>query len=121
MPKTVLIVEDDYLNMMFFNDVLEANGYETLQAHDGGPVLDLVREHRPDLIVMDVQLPGVSGLEITRALKQDAEAHRIPVLALTAYSGTADEERVRAAGCDGFIAKPVCTAGFLEAVERHIG
>ena len=121
MHKTVLIVEDDYLNMMFYNDVLEAHGYNTLQASDGRPVLAMAREHKPDLILMDMQLPGVSGMELTRSLKQDEEARNIPVVAVTAMAMRGDEDRIRAAGCDGYLSKPIGVAGFIETVRRHIG
>ena len=121
MPKTVLIVEDNPSNMMLFNDLLEAHGYETLQAGDGGPVLALAREHRPDLILMDIQLPERSGLEITRSLKQDDQACAIPVVALTAYALKENERSSREAGCVDFMSKPITIAGFLDTVRRHIG
>ena len=121
MHKTVLIVEDDYLNMMFYNDVLEAHGYATLQATDGAPVLAMAREHKPDLILMDMQLPGASGMDITRSLKQDHEACNIPVVAVTAMAMRGDEAKIRAAGCDGYLSKPIGVAGFIETVRRHIG
>ena len=121
MHKTVLIVEDDYLNMMFYNDVLEAHGYGTLQATDGAPVLAMAREHKPDLILMDMQLPGASGMDITRSLKQDEQARNIPVVAVTAMAMRGDEAKIRAAGCDGYLSKPIGVAGFIETVRRHIG
>lgn len=121
MGSTVLIVEDDFLNMMFYNDILEAHGYNTIQAVDGAQVLAIAREQKPDLILMDMQLPGASGMEVTRTLKDDSEAHSIPVVALTALAMRGDEERVRAAGCDGYMAKPVGVVGFIETVRQYIG
>ena len=121
MPKTVLIVEDNPSNMMLFNDLLEAYGYDTLQAGDGGPVLTMAREHRPDLILMDIQLPERSGLEITRSLKQDDQARAIPVVALTAFAFEENERSSREAGCVDFLSKPISIAGFLDTVRRHIG
>lgn len=86
MPKTVLIVEDNELNMKLFNDLLEAHGYQTVQTRNGLEALDLARAHRPDLILMDIQLPEVSGLDVTRWLKEDDELKTIPVVAVTAFA-----------------------------------
>ncbi|WP_041793594.1 response regulator [Pararhodospirillum photometricum] len=121
MAKKILIVEDNDLNMKLFNDLLQANGYETLQAKDGRNVLDLVREHRPDLILMDIQLPEVSGLEITRMLKEDPALRPIPVIAVTAFAMKGDEEKIREGGCEGYIAKPISVASFLQTVARFLG
>ena len=121
MPKTVLIVEDNDLNMKLFNDLLEAHGYGTLQARDGFGVLSQTREHRPDLILMDVQLPDMSGLEVARLLKQDNEVRHIPVVAVTAFAMKGDEQSVRDAGCDGYLSKPISITGFLEMVRQYIG
>ena len=90
--KTVLIVEDNELNMKLFHDLLEAHGYNILQTRDGMEALDLAREHRPDLILMDIQLPEVSGLEVTKWLKEDDELKAIPVVAVTAFAMKGDEE-----------------------------
>jgi two-component system, cell cycle response regulator DivK len=118
--RTVLIVEDNVLNMKLFNDLLEAHGYTTLQAKDGLEVLQIARLHRPDLILMDIQLPEVSGLEITKQLKADKELRGIPVLAVTAFAMRGDEEKIRQAGCDGYMTKPISIARFMKAVEYHL-
>lgn len=119
--KTVLIVEDNELNMKLFHDLLEAHGYQTLEARDGATALSLAREHAPDLILMDIQLPKVSGLEVTRELKEDARVAHIPVIAVTAFAMKTDEDRIRAGGCEDYIAKPISVAGFLEKIKTHLG
>ena len=121
MAKTVLIVEDNPMNMRLFTDLLEASGYATLQAVEGGPVLALVRESRPDLILMDIQLPGISGLDLTRLLKSDDELRHIPVIALTAGAFRSDEEAGREAGVDGYLTKPISIPLFLQVVKKHLG
>jgi two-component system, cell cycle response regulator DivK len=118
--KKVLIVEDNDLNMKLFNDLLEANDYLTLQTRDGAEALTLARQHRPNLILMDIQLPEVSGLEVTRWLKQDAELCAIPVVAVTAFAMKGDEEKIREGGCEGYIAKPISVVNFLRTVERFV-
>ena len=120
MSKKVLIVEDNEPNMKLFNDLLEVHGYSTLQAQDGFPVLALAREHRPDLILMDVQLPGMDGLEATGLLKSDPASAGIPVFALTAMAMRGDEERIRAAGCDGYIVKPIDYKALLDQVKQAL-
>ena len=120
MPKTILIVEDNDLNMKLFNDLLQAHGYDTLQTKDGREALTLARDHRPDLILMDIQLPEVSGLEITRMLKDDAELRAIPVIAVTAFAMKGDEEKIREGGCEGYIAKPISVASFLQTINRFL-
>lgn len=118
--RKVLIVEDNELNMKLFNDLLEAHGYTTLQTKDGREALDIARLHRPDLILMDIQLPEVSGLEITKWLKEDEELRNIPVVAVTAFAMKGDEEKIRQGGCQGYIAKPISIAGFMTVVEHHL-
>jgi two-component system cell cycle response regulator DivK len=118
--KKVLIVEDNDLNMKLFNDLLEANDYQTLQTKDGLEALNLAREHRPNLILMDIQLPEVSGLEVTRWIKQDADLRAIPVVAVTAFAMKGDEEKIREGGCEGYIAKPISVVNFLRTVERFV-
>ena len=120
MSKTVLIVEDNILNMKLFNDLLEAHGYHTLQTRDGVEALKIAREHRPDLILMDIQLPEISGLEVTKWLKEDDELRSIPVIAVTAFAMKGDEEKIRSGGCEAYIAKPISVAGFLRTVERFL-
>ena len=120
MAKTILIVEDDKLSMKLETDLLRAHGYDTLQSVDGKDALSLAREHHLDLIIMDIQLPGVSGMEYTKMLKADDELKDIPVLAVTAFAMKGDEEKIRAAGCDGYIAKPISVPHFLETVEKFV-
>ena len=118
--RKVLIVEDNDLNMKLFNDLLEAHGYRTLQTKDGAEALLLARSHKPDLIVMDIQLPEVSGLEVTRWLKQDDELRAIPVIAVTAFAMKGDEEKIRDGGCEAYIAKPISIANFMRVVEQFL-
>ncbi|MDP6571911.1 MAG: response regulator [Rhodospirillales bacterium] len=118
--KTILIVEDNKLNMKLFNDLLQAHGYNTLQANDGGEALGLAREHHPDLILMDVQLPEISGLEVTKRLKSDDDLKSIPIVAVTAFAMKGDEERVLNGGCQGYIAKPISVPNFLDTVAKFL-
>ncbi|MEL7489559.1 MAG: response regulator [Pseudomonadota bacterium] len=118
--KTVLIVEDNDLNMKLFHDLLEAHGYETLQARTGPEAILLARKHVPDLILMDIQLPEVSGLQVTAEIKEDPKMADIPVIAVTAFAMKGDEDRIRAGGCEDYIAKPISVTGFLEKVKRYL-
>jgi two-component system cell cycle response regulator DivK len=118
--KKVLIVEDNDLNMKLFNDLLVAHGYGTLQTKDGVEALALARQHRPDLILMDIQLPEVSGLQVTQWLKEDEDLRMIPVVAVTAFAMKGDEEKIRGGGCEAYIAKPISVASFLQTVERFL-
>ena len=120
MPKTILIVEDDDLSMKLETDLLQAHGYDILQSVDGKDALELAREHHPELIIMDIKLPAVSGLEYTKMLKADEALRVIPVLAVTAYALKGDEEKFLDGGCDGYIAKPISVSHFLETVEKLI-
>lgn len=119
--KSVLIVEDNELNMKLFHDLLDAYGYQTIQTRNGLDALSLAREHRPNLILMDIQLPEVSGLEVTRWLKEDAELRDIPVVAVTAFAMKGDEERIRSGGCEAYVSKPISVPVFLDTVRRFIG
>jgi two-component system cell cycle response regulator DivK len=105
--NTVLVVEDNHLNMKLFNGLLELGGYNVLQAKDGMEGWRMARERRPDLILMDIQLPGVSGLEVTKWLKDDENLKSIPVIAVTAFAMKGDEEKIREGGCDGFAEPPM--------------
>ncbi|MBV9245746.1 MAG: response regulator, partial [Methylobacteriaceae bacterium] len=98
MAKTVLIVEDNELNMKLFNDLLDAHGYATLQTRNGVEAIELARKHKPDLILMDIQLPEVSGLMVTKWLKDDDHLRSIPVVAITAFAMKGDEEKIREGG-----------------------
>ncbi|WP_353860531.1 response regulator [Azospirillum formosense] len=118
--KRVLIVEDNELNMKLFHDLLEAHGYATLQTRNGMDALSIAREHRPDLILMDIQLPEVSGLEVTRWIKDDPELASIPIIAVTAFAMKGDEEKIREGGCEDYIAKPISVSKFLQAVQKFL-
>jgi two-component system, cell cycle response regulator DivK len=121
MAKTVLIVEDNELNMKLFRDLLEAHGYTTIGTNKGTEALGLVRAHRPDLILMDIQLPEVSGLDVTRWIKNDPELRATPVVAVTAFAMKGDEERIREGGCEAYLSKPISVGKFIETVRRFIG
>ena len=118
--RKVLIVEDNELNMKLFNDLLIAHGYDTLQTRNGAEALALARQHRPDLILMDIQLPEISGLEVTRLIKEDQDLKLIPVIAVTAFAMKGDREKMRDGGCEDYVAKPISVVGFLQTVERHL-
>jgi two-component system, cell cycle response regulator DivK len=118
--KTVLIVEDNELNMKLFHDLLEAHGYDTVGTRSGTEALELARTYRPDLILMDIQLPEVSGLEVTKWIKADPELYRIPVVAVTAFAMNGDEERIRQGGCEAYLSKPISIAKFMETVRRFL-
>jgi two-component system cell cycle response regulator DivK len=118
--RKILIVEDNDLNMKLFDDVLVAHGYETLQSQNGKEAVALARRHRPDLILMDIQLPEVSGLQVTKWLKEDEELRMIPVIAVTAFAMKGDERKIREGGCEGYIAKPISIAAFLQTIERFL-
>jgi len=121
MTKTVLVVEDNELNMKLFHDLLDAHGYRTLQTRSGMEALKIAREQKPDLILMDIQLPEVSGLEVTKWLKDDETLRDIPVVAVTAFAMKGDEERIRQGGCEAYISKPISIAAFLDTVRRYLG
>lgn len=121
MTKKVLIVEDNELNMKLFNDLLEAHGIETVQTREGKKAFDIAKEHKPDLIIMDIQLPEISGLDITALLKQDQELKSIPVIAVTAFAMKGDEQKIREGGCEDYISKPISVSQFIETVKKHLG
>jgi two-component system cell cycle response regulator DivK len=121
MPKTVLIVEDNELNMKLFNDLLEAHGYSTVKTANGVEAVELARRHRPDLILMDIQLPEVSGLDVTRWIKDDDDLRDIPIVAVTAFAMKGDEEKIRSGGCEAYLSKPISVAKFLETVRVYAG
>ena len=121
MSKKVLIVEDNELNMKLFHDLLDSQGYETLQTREGLQAMALARTHMPDLILMDIQLPEISGLEVTKWLKDDEELSHIPIIAVTAFAMKGDEERIRQGGCEAYISKPISVMHFLDVVRTHLG
>jgi two-component system, cell cycle response regulator DivK len=120
MVNTILIVEDNELNMKLFHDLLEAHGYKTLQTRNGIDAIALARKHRPDLIVMDIQLPEVSGLDVTKWLKEDDSLRHIPIVAVTAFAMKGDEERIREGGCEAYVSKPISVSRFLETIRRLV-
>ena len=119
-PKTILVVEDNELNMKLFHDLLETRGYNVVQTRNGIDALKLARQHKPDLIIMDIQLPEVSGLEVTKWIKADGALNAIPIIAVTAFAMKGDEEKIRESGCEGYIAKPMSVMNFLNTVERFL-
>ena len=120
MPKSVLIVEDNELNMKLFNDLLEANGYSTLQTRSGVEAVELTRRHRPNLILMDIQLPEVSGLEVIQWIKHDDDLKHIPIIAITAFAMKGDEEKIRQGGCEAYLSKPISVVKFLETIRNFL-
>lgn len=120
LPKSVLIVEDNELNMKLFHDLLEAQGYIVIEARNGVEALEKAREDQPDLILMDIQLPEISGLQVTEQILNDECIAHIPVIAVTAFAMKGDEERIRKGGCKDYIAKPISVSDFLEKVKRYL-
>ena len=118
MTKRILVVEDNDLNRKLFLDVLRANGFDVEPEADGEQALDTARRVDPDLIIMDIQLPNVSGVDLIEQAKRDLQLQAIPVLAVTAYAGKGDEERIRDAGAAGYLAKPVSIVPFMNAVKE---
>ncbi len=118
--KTILIVEDNELNIRLFTDVLQASGYQTLQTDDGHEAVALAEAHNPDLILMDMRLPGMSGLDVTRMIKERDRLRHIPIVAVTASALKGDELKYLAGGCDGFIPKPISIPNFLQTVADFL-
>ncbi len=119
--KKVLVVEDNELNMKLFCDLLDAFGFETVQSRDGLKAVELARANKPDLIIMDIQLPEVSGLDLTRWIKDDASIKSIPIMAVTAFAMRQDERLVREAGCEAYMSKPIQMTAFITEVKRLTG
>ena len=118
--KKVLIVEDNELNMKLFQDLLEVHGIKTVQTKNGNEAMELARAEMPDLILMDIQLPEISGLDVTKLLKQDDELKHIPVIAVTAFAMKGDEEKIREGGCEDYISKPISVTNFLEIIQKYL-
>ena len=119
--KQILIVEDNALNMKLLHDVLEAHGYATITTGEGKTAVSLAREHWPDLVLMDLQLPDMSGLDAVAELKRDERTRAIPVVAVTAFALVGDERKALAGGCDGYVSKPIALRSFLDLAARFIG
>src|ERR1700744_3672966 len=120
MSKTILIVEDNDLNMKLFHDLLEAHGYNTLQTKDGIEALKLARQHRPDLILMDIQLPEISGLEVTKWIKEDDDLKSIPISAVADCGRRGEEKKLREGGCEASVAKPISVAYFIKTLKQFL-
>ena len=121
MKKRILIVEDNDLNLKLFRDLLTAHGYETIETKEGLEAITLTRNERPDLILMDIQLPEISGLDVTRKLKSEELISSIPIIAVTAFAMKDDEEKILAAGCEAYISKPISIVPFLNTVRKFLG
>ncbi|MGE3714486.1 MAG: response regulator [Alphaproteobacteria bacterium] len=121
MKKRILIVEDNDLNLKLFRDLLTAHGYETIETKEGMEAISLARSEKPDLILMDIQLPEISGLDVTLRLKSDAAVASIPIVAVTAFAMKDDEEKIMEAGCEAYISKPISIISFLNTVRRFLG
>jgi len=120
MPKKVLIVEDNELNMKLFSDLLDAHGFETEQAREGLKAISIAKTFKPDLILMDIQLPEVSGLEVTKWIKDDKSLSDIPIIAVTAFAMRGDEKRIRDGGCEAYISKPINVSSFLATIRKFV-
>ncbi len=120
MSKVILAVEDEPRNLKLIKDLLHVAGYETLEATDGRKGIELAKAHRPDLILMDISMPVMDGIEATKALKANAETKNIPIIALTSHAMKEDEEKIREAGCNGYITKPIDTREFLRMVAEYL-
>lgn len=118
--KKIMIVEDNELNMKLFNDLLEAHGYQTVTLREGSKALETAKAEKPDLILMDIQLPEISGLDLTRSLKQEEDLKNIPIIAVTAFAMKGDEDKIRESGCEGYISKPISIVSFIETIKNHL-
>ncbi|TMJ20329.1 MAG: response regulator [Alphaproteobacteria bacterium] len=117
MGQKILVVEDNELNLRLFCDLLRAHGYEAEPVRDGREAIERARAFAPDLVVMDIQMPHISGLELIERMKGDEELRRPPIMAVTAYAAKGDEERIRDAGAEGYVSKPISVLKFVEAVR----
>ena len=118
--KTILVVEDNPLNMKLVKGLLKIGKYHMLEANDAESGIQLIRAQQPDLVLMDIQLPGMDGLAATKILKEDPSVENIPIVALTSYAMQGDKEKAMEAGCTGYIAKPIDTRKFLETVSQYL-
>ena len=119
MTKKILIVEDNVLNMKLFNDVLQANGYITQQSTTGQDAYDLCISFNPDLVILDIQLPEISGFDIIKTIRSNPKLQKLPVIAITAFAMHGDEERILTAGCTAYLSKPISVGRFLEYIEHY--
>ena len=116
----ILIVEDNEMNMRLFSDLLKSKGYDVLQCMDGKKALGLVEENKPDLVLMDIQMPGISGLEVTALIRKTPSVAKTKIIAVTAFAMKGDEQKIIDGGCDGYIAKPIAVADFLSTVDSFL-
>ena len=117
MTKRVLVVEDNELNLKLFCDLLRAHGYEAEGVMDARAAIDRATLFAPDIIIMDIQMPHINGLELIEAIRRDMILRRIPIMAVTAYAGKGDEDRIRAAGADAYVSKPISLMRFVDVVK----
>ena len=120
MTKRILVVEDQEDNRQILRDLLGSVGYQILEAEDGARGVAAAEAERPDLILMDIQLPEVSGLEVTKWIKEDDALKAIPIIAVTAFAMKGDEEKIREGGCEAYIAKPISVTNFLKTVQQFL-
>ncbi len=118
--KKVLIVEDNELNLKLFNDLLDANGYLTIETRKGDEALDLAIKEKPDLIIMDIQLPNISGIDVIKSIKKNNELKNIPIIAVTAFAMQDDEQKILNAGCEGYLAKPISIESFVQTIKKFL-
>ena len=121
MTKKILIVEDNDLNLKLFRDLLEAHSYQVVETKDGYEAIRIAASIKPDLILMDIQLPEISGLEVTKRIKQEDDLKNIPIIAVTAFAMKDDEQKILQAGCEAYISKPISITNFIEKVKSFIG
>ena len=120
LAKRILIVEDNTLNLKLLNDLLEFRGYDIVATSQGTAALELAREHAPDVILLDIQLPDIPGTEVAHRLKADPQTRTIPIIAVTAFAMSGDEAKILASGCDAYIAKPFNIQSLFNMIERYI-
>ena len=118
--KLILVIEDNALNMKLIKSLLQLGDYDVAEASDAESGIELAKKHKPDLILMDIQLPGMDGLHATQIISKNPELKEIPVVAITSYAMHGDEQKARSAGCIGYITKPINTRNFLEALEGYL-
>ena len=118
--KKILIVEDNDLNLKLFKDLLDAHKYETVETSDGNEAQPMAEKEKPDLIIMDIQLPNISGIDIIRNLKADKKLKAIPIVAVTAFAMQEDDERILEAGCEAYLAKPISIDEFVDVINKFL-
>jgi two-component system, cell cycle response regulator DivK len=119
-PAKVLIIEDNELNLKLFRDLLSIGGHESIETRDGADAVRMVKSEQPDLIILDIQLPNISGIDLIEFLKSNDDLRRIPIIAVTAYASAEDERKIRDAGCEDYLAKPLSIDSFLKTVNKYV-